>query len=108
MKNPIILSPMKAAEALAKALKKPVLYVSWDPGEDLVELDKAAPWLSDFAPYSYDGCAIVVCDSVKEMNNLYSQTIGDDGPTHLNNYNGRARVYAMTIDENGLGMNENT
>jgi hypothetical protein len=38
----------------------------------------------------------------------YDKTVGDDGPTELNNYGGPARVYALTCNLYGQLENENT
>jgi len=38
----------------------------------------------------------------------YYRTVGDDGPTKLNDYNGPCRIYALTCDPFGQLLNENT
>ena len=73
------------------------------------ELCKAAPYLDQ-----QDDCSIihneqgfVLCDSKEEAYNIFNQTVGDDGPTELNSYNGDMRVYALVIGPNGYET-ENT
>ena len=106
-----ILSGIELAQTVAKTLKKPVLFVSFyaPDNESHAEILKAAPYLTyAHAQALVDGHAIVVCNSVKEQETLYWQTVGDDGPTKTNPYKGPARVYALTIDKNGQTLNENT
>jgi hypothetical protein len=107
-----ILSSIDLAKTVAKTLKKPVLYISFYLGEDprWNEVIEAAPYLTfqDNAQIISDGYAVIVCDSVKEQQDLYWQTVGDDGPTKTNPYKGKARVYALTIDAKGQTQNENT
>jgi hypothetical protein len=110
----------QAASELAKALKKPVLYINFEGLDDWDELFKAAPYLREaFANREQknrdnpmqcvaDGTAIIVCDTDKERDNLYEQTVGDDGPTKFNSYRGPVHVYALTIGRDGQFLNENT
>ena len=57
-----------------------------------------------------DGSGYLLFDSEKEMENIYYQTIGDDGPReqYTNKYNGPAKVYMLTCNPDGQTMNENT
>jgi hypothetical protein len=105
-----VLSGIELAQTVAKTLKKPVLFVSFSPDDNYDEVFKAAPYLTvqEHVQQVLDGQAVIVCDSVKEQEILYWQTIGDDGPTKTNPYKGPARVYALTIDKNGQTLNENT
>lgn len=109
-----VYSQINAARALAKAKKKPVLFLSFHTEQDKFAEDvlKAVPYLSwddeDVAQALCDGYAIIVCDSDKERDKLYELTVGDDGPTMFNKYNGPVRVYALTIDRTGQTLNENT
>jgi hypothetical protein len=106
-----VLSGIELAQTVAKALKKPVLFVSFFvPDNNYAEVLKAAPYLTvcDHSQAILDGSAVIVCDSVKEQETLYWQTVGDDGPTKTNKYDGPARVYALTIDRTGQILNENT
>lgn len=104
------------AENLAKALKKPLLFLAF-PHEKLddlpwTEIQKAAPYLrmddNETSQALCDGYAFIVCDSDEERDRLFDLTVGDDGPTNANNYDGPARVYALTINDKGQSLNENT
>lgn len=109
-----VYSHVKAACELAKALHKPVLYLAFNPENPAfpAEWDKAAPYLTyddnETMQAVFDGHAIVVCETDKERDKLYDMTVGDDGPTKTNSYDGSVRVYALTIDRNGQTLNENT
>ena len=54
-----------------------------------------------------DEGGVLIFDTEEEMNQFYRQTVGDDGPTELNKYDGPARVYALTCGPEGT-RNENT
>lgn len=107
-------SQVGVARALAKALHKPVLYLGFNPDNPAfpAEWDKAAPYLkfddNETMQGVFDGSLILVCETDKERDHLYNQTVGDDGPTTLNPYHGSVRVYALTIDRTGQTLNENT
>ena len=109
-----VFSHVKAACELARALHKPVLYLGFNPDHPAfaAEWDKAAPYLTyddnETMQAVFDGNAIIVCDSDKERDRLYNLTVGDDGPTKTNSYDGPVRVYALTIDRTGQTLNENT
>ncbi len=90
-----------------------ISFIPGEPGcEDITwdEVHKAAPYLSvrdtDIQVLA-DGCGYVF-GTEAEVQQLYDLTVGDDGPTKLNPYNGPARVYALTCGPNGDFMNENT
>ena len=129
-----VLSRVKAAQALAKALHKPVLYLSglsevWKAehteGEiidnEVSSSHIAIPYLnlSDHIQHFFDGCAFIVCDSEAEMDDLYDLTIGDDGISERGKqlrtekgyptvYQGDVRIYALTISATGEALTENT
>ncbi len=109
-----VFSHVAAAKELARVLRKPVLYLGFDPGNPAfpAEWDKAAPYLkfddNETMQAVFDGQAIIVCDTDKERDQLYHMTVGDDGPTKTNSYDGSVRVYALTIDRTGQALNENT
>lgn len=103
------LNIIKVMQMLAKAIKKPCMYINTN--EDIFEWEeiiKAAPYLKDDVRMFSDGIVILTFDDEKEMDHYYKMTVGDDGPTELNNYDGEARVYALTCSANGELMNENT
>lgn len=110
-----------AAILIAKLMNKPVIEIG---GIDLEnygfeEVFKAAPYLDfredetnnkngNLAQIVLDGRGIIICDDEEEQNHIYNLTVGDDGPTILNTYDGKASVYALTIDAKGDLVNENT
>lgn len=91
-------NPYEIACLLKKATNKFVLYVSWNiEDDDCEEIQKAAPYLkrenilSNY--YTY-----ILCNSSDELNELFNMTVGDDGPTKLNSYAGKARVFACSSE----------
>ena len=81
------------------------------------ELSKAAPYLRAFEDGTEHGSVtgqiiadelgVLIFDTAEEMDQHYDQTIGDDGPTETNKYDGPVGVYALTCGPEGL-RNENT
>jgi hypothetical protein len=106
------LSLYDGLQAMAKGLGKPVLYISfilptyddWEPW--IADLRKAAPYLFDedgtckYIQILSDGEGYLVCDNVVELERLYDLTVGDDGPTSSNPYDGDVRVNAVTSEGN--------
>jgi hypothetical protein len=93
-----------------------ILYISWYEPDYKAgvhvnyweEAIKAAPYLSmDDTTILVNQTGILVFDSEEEMNIAFWQTIGDNGPTETNSYNGPIKIYATTC-VNGEFMNENT
>jgi len=74
------------------------------------ELFQAAPYLAreEFRIMAVSGHGFIFLDSQTELYELYNQTVGDDGPTFKNPYNGPARVYAVTCSPEGELLTENT
>lgn len=73
------------------------------------EIRKAAPYLSeqqarDLLLYDYG----LILGSQEEIENLFWQTTGEDGPTKLNDYDGPTRIYACTCNPSGDLVHENT
>ena len=102
-------------QAVCRDAKKAGMLVEWSDDESdgwpgwLDEIKKAAPWMTDDdMAYSTRERAIVLFDTREEMEEAYGRTVGDDGPTETNSYNGAARVYALTCWETGELRNENT
>lgn len=96
-------------QMVARLSGKPCMLVCFDC-EDLDEIQKAAPYIdpSTDAQFIVEGGGVIICDDDAEMDRLYQSTVGDDGPTKTNPYNGPQRVYALTCSANGHPMNENT
>lgn len=76
--------------------------------EETEEILKAAPYLKDFMTIVWDYGGFIVCDTEEEMKTLFNQTVGPNGPTSINPYDGPASVYALTISNGGTLLNENT
>ncbi len=93
---------------LCKEAKKYGMYVSFSEEDQWVDVISAAPYLKDKDQIIVDCEGWLLFDTEEEMNNYYNQTVGDDGPTELNNYDGPARVYALTCNLHGQLENENT
>lgn len=75
-------------------------------------LMRAAPYLRKdkhlYHAFLHECELYMFFDSEEEMNEHYHQTVGQDGPTALNTYDGTARVYAMTCNNLGQTLKENT
>ena len=91
--------------ALCKAENKFGIYISFDYDDDWGEILKAAPYLEDLEDRSQILCdchAYLIFDSEEDMRITYHETVGNDGPTLLNKYDGPARVYALTCGPDGF------
>ncbi len=85
----------------------------WENLETYIEeLYKAAPYLTRDVLTSQDvlftGQVYLFFSSEEEMLEYYDATVGDDGPTETNKYDGPVKVYAITCDPSGTLLNENT
>lgn len=83
--------------------------------DDWEEVQKAAPYLNfineskpEIVQILVDGNGVILVDTEEEAERVYQQTVGDDGPTDLNPYQGECRVYALLCNSNGEFLNENT
>ena len=99
-------------EELTRATNQWGMLLSLEPYTEEItyqEVNKAVPFLNmdDDAQAFADGYCIIL-GTQGEIENAYDQTVGDDGPTELNRYDGPARVYALTCDNTGQTRNENT
>jgi hypothetical protein len=96
--------------SLCKVSEKWGMYFSFSCEASPEEFRKAAPYLAtqEFQRSFVSDFGYVLFDTEEEMWNLYNQTVGDDGPTKLNSYNGPACVYALTCDPQGNPLTENT
>ena len=120
------LSKHHVFEELCRTSGKWGLYISFsdlDTNDELISweygLFKAAPYLKTNEDMDYehicvceqicsDGWGILLFDTEEEMEKYYNLTVGDDGPTDTNPYNGDYRVYALTCDPIGQLLTENT
>jgi hypothetical protein len=84
-------------------------YPDLTADEFLSNLPKAVPWFDFDTGFQCiaDGFAVVL-GTEREIEDLYQQVVGDDGPTYLNSYDGPVRVYALTCNPEGQTENENT
>ena len=98
---------MELIRAYAIETNRFCLYISIPNRSNYKEILKAAPYLTDDQAIC-DGVYILVCSTEEEMYKYYDLTIGDDGPTGSNKYDGEARVYAVTINNKGEMETENT
>jgi hypothetical protein len=103
----VLMQAFEMTEALARASRKWVLYLSHSAGpeeelssavlgvsrEDLLDLIDGRIWLT----FDTEATAFAVFGGV----------VGDDGPTKTNPYNGKCRVYAFLAGPEG-GITENT
>jgi hypothetical protein len=112
-----ILDQTDTMSELCKATGKWGMFVSFDDDVgDLNELKQAAPWLcddvgnflDDAMQLIADGMGFLLFDSQEEMEAIYAATVGDDGPTELNPYDGPVTVYATMCGPDGKFRNENT
>lgn len=80
------------------------------PEIEFNEVLKAAPWLDRDKDVQVimDRDGFVLFDSQEECEDTFSRTVGDDGPTKRNPYEGKVRVYMLTCSPAGEWMNENT
>jgi hypothetical protein len=107
------LSLISAFCRLCKESQKWGLFISiYEPEGGPYEAQSAAPYLDDgedeHLQIITDGVGFFLFDTKEDMNIHYRATIGDDGPTELNSYNGETRIYALTCDPFGQALNENT
>jgi len=104
-----ILNKTRVLTTLCVLSKKYGMYISFDDSDNPSEVCEAAPYL-DFIEHHQtfmDGYAWLLFDSEEEMLDCYEKTVGDDGPTRLNPYNGKVSVYALTCSPKGELANEN-
>lgn len=105
----IKLTTKKMVQYCCQLSGKWAVYLSM-PDYPCRQLIKAANFLSLKDDYQamHDGEMIVMCDSERECEEVFSRVVGRDGPTVLNKYNGECRIYALTCNPDGQFMNENT
>lgn len=104
-----VLDHVKALQRLCESTGKWGIYIGFADVEDWHEVLKAAPYLTvDDAQVLADGSAYILFDTEEEMVAHYGMTVGDDGPTKANPYNGPAKVFALTCNPMGETLYENT
>lgn len=93
----------------------PLLFLAFNEDHDgdfdywVPELQLAAPYLTgpEAMMLFIEGRLTIKCLTVDRMETMFAQTVGDFGPTPLNNYEGNARIYACTV-ANGEAIEENS
>jgi len=105
------LTVIEAMQLLARWIDKPCMYI--ETGDELAfEIECAAPYLDNSDETDcriiHDGVGIIAFESERLMEEAFEVTVGEDGPTKLNPYDGPARVYALTCNAKGEILNENT
>lgn len=99
------------AQFVAEKLQKPCLYLSSIGMTDLVEADevhKAVPYLPKDHELLFGDRLLLIFDTEEERDKIYEMTVGDEGSTETNSYDGPAAVYAITIGRDGMFGTENT
>lgn len=106
------LTQIDAFELLCKSTKNWGIFLSFRGGYNgTPDIFEAVPYLKDHSSNIQmlcDGMAILLFETEEEMEHHYYRTVGDDGPTKFNSYDGECRVYALTCSPSGQLMNENT
>ena len=105
-----LLDTMDLMQQYAKKASKFCMYISWQDDVPFEELIRAAPYLKEYEVefLRSSNSVVLTFDTAEEMEHCFVQTVGDDGPTILNNYIGPVRVYALTCSNEGELWNENT
>jgi hypothetical protein len=75
-----------------------------------IGIRNAAPYLAvqNYGLGMYEENIYLFFKTEKEMKRYYDMTVGDDGPTKLNPYKGKVRIYALTCSRRGQTLTENT
>lgn len=109
-----ILHGTEMLQEVCRASKKWGMFVNLNCPVNIMncwgEIEKAAPYLDASKHHQLigDGYGYLLFDTEEEMIKTYELTVGDDGPTKSNPYDGPARVYALTCSPEGQFLNENT
>lgn len=109
----IFLDLHQMAQAACREACKHGLWLSFPTWHIIDNYFLAAPWLKGLQDNSLfqgmgDGHVLALFDTAEERDAAYQNTVGDDGPTKTNPYNGPCRIYALTISPDGELLNENT
>ena len=105
----IIYDTINLMQEYARIVYKYCMYISWEGDEKMNEVIKAAPYLEEEdIILCTSSNAVLAFDTEAEMDRHYDMTVGDDGPTELNKYNGPVRVNALTCSNEGELWTENT
>lgn len=100
-----------ALALLCKSTNKYGMFISmhFNTEEEMEEIFQAAPYIENIdINIIADGYGFLLFDTEQEMEEYYTKTVGDKGPTKLNKYNGKCRVFALTCGNNGKIRNANS
>lgn len=105
-----ILDNVAVLQALAKSIHKHCMYINFQCADNTEEVYKAAPYLVSMANPNilYTKFAYFTFENEAEMWKAYDETVGDDGPTWINRYDGPAQVFALTCNTDGKILACNT
>ncbi len=106
-----VLNSFDTLQVLCKSTCKWGMYISFFvPEHEEDEAELAAPYLNleKHMQIIIDGNGYLLFDTKEEMEEKFWMTVGDDGPTETNKYDGGTRVYALTCGPDGQLLNENT
>lgn len=108
-----IITWISALELLCKLSNQWGMYIhTFPPEEGPDESTLAAPYINTDTQENIElwsaGTGFLLFDTEEEMLGYYNQTVGDDGPTETNDYEGETRVYALTCNNLGELQTENT
>lgn len=90
-------------EEMCKRFKLWALYISWLDDANIHNILEAAPYLTMDDDYQMlsDCTGVVLCESEKEVWKIFDQTVGDEGATEANQYDGPGNVYACIMGPEG-------
>ncbi len=111
-------SSLEIFKGFLRASQKWGMYISFDwridheegkiSSDNWDELVKACPYFLELSTAEHcEGCAFLTFDSEEEMERYFYLTVGKDGATKDNRYQGDERVYALSIGPDGEPINEN-
>ena len=103
-----ILNKDELAKEFAKITGSWCVYICYDHAIDYgaEEITKAALYLSETDVLNNK--QFIFCKSEEEAYRYFNWTVGDDGPTKLNNYVGPVRIYAHVVNPQGEIETKNT
>lgn len=107
MPRKALLNWTEVLSTVAKGTGKHVLYLSLSGRFQDIKL--AAPYLTveEMNVLATEPIHLLF-DTMGEMMEAYNQTVGEDGPTKTNQYNGPTRIYACAVKPDGTILTENT
>jgi hypothetical protein len=108
----IFANPLDLFAAHCGVVKKWGLMISFplpQTDEEWSGFHLACPYHEELPSQAiFDGRAFLLFDTKTEMLCYFNQTVGDDGPTKVNPYNGDFTVFAVTCSPEGKLLSENT